>query len=842
LHNPCRLASTEALVATYNREKNNREPARLRLIQGISAFRRRKFWVIRRPRHRYYKTKPGPKVDQMLKRWLVYSASVLAGLLLVGAVLGTLVWTLISARLPSLDVITDYQPKLPLRVLSEDGILLAEFGEERRSIVKLNEVPEVLKQAILAAEDSNFYEHSGVDWVGVLRAAYTNATTGSRQGAGTITMQVARNFFLTREKTILRKANEVALTYKIERELSKDQILELYINQIFLGQRAYGFAAAAQAYYGKSLNQLNVAEAAMLAGLPKAPSSFNPFANPKRAALRQQYVLRRMHELNYLTDEQHKAALAQMEKPTLKRDHSPTIHAEFVNEMARQFAFDLVGETAYTRGLTVTTTIKSKQQEVAYQSLRRGVLDYERRQAFRGPEGSVDLPANNKDAQAEAIEAALQQFPDSDDLLTAVVLEANAKRVVATRGEGENYTLEGDAIRVIRSALADNAPVAERVRRGAVIRIVADDKGVWRVTQLPQVEAAFVAMNPNTGAIESLVGGFDFYRNQFNHVTQASRQPGSAFKPFVYSAALEKGITSATVINDAPLFFSAAQTGGEEWEPKNYDGKFDGPMRVRTALAKSKNMVSIRILRSIGPSYAQDYAARFGFDPKLTPAYLTLALGAGQTNPLQMAGAYAIFANGGYRVKPYFVKKIVDARGTVIFEETPVVAGKGAEQAIDPRNAFIMTTLMRDVVRAGTAAKAMALGRNDLAGKTGTTNDSYDAWFAGYNPSLVGVAWMGYDQPRSLGERETGGTGALPIWVNYMRAALKGVPEKPLAPPKGVISSTVGGGMDASGLVEAPSVSDWFYAEFPPRAFIDPLTGNEGSRSKQDEEVRQQLF
>ncbi len=778
----------------------------------------------------------------MLKRWIVYSASVIAGLLLVGAVLGTLVWTLISARLPSLDVITDYQPKLPLRVLSEDGVLLAEFGEERRSLVKLADVPETLKHAILAAEDSNFYEHSGVDWVGVLRAAYTNATTGSRQGAGTITMQVARNFFLTREKTLLRKANEVALTYKIERELSKDQILELYINQIFLGQRSYGFVAAAQAYYGKTLNQLNVAEAAMLAGLPKAPSSFNPFANPKRATLRQQYVLRRMHELNYLTDEQHKTALVEMEKPTLKRDQAPTVHAEFLNEMARQFAFDLVGESAYTRGLSVTTTIKAKPQEVAYQSLRRGVLDYERRQPFRGPEGIVELPANDKDARTEAIDAALQQFPDSDDLLTAVVAEANAKRVVVTRGEGETYTLEGDAIRFIRNALADNAPVAERVRRGAVIRIVADDKGAYRVTQLPQVEAAFVAMNPSTGAIESLVGGFDFYRNQFNHVTQASRQPGSAFKPFVYSAALEKGITSATVINDSPLFFSAAQTGGEEWEPKNYDGKFDGPMRVRTALAKSKNMVSIRILRSIGPSYAQDYATKFGFDPKLTPAYLTLALGAGQTNPLQMANAYATFANGGYRVKPHFIKKIVDNRGTVIFEETPVVAGKDAEQAIDPRNAFIMTTLMRDVVRAGTATKAMSLGRNDLAGKTGTTNDSYDAWFAGYNASLVGVAWVGYDQPKSLGERETGGGVALPIWINYMKAALKGTPEKPLTPPKGIVNSNVSGGMDASGLVETPSISDWFYAEFPPRYFADPLTGNEGTRNKQDEEVRQQLF
>ncbi len=777
----------------------------------------------------------------MLKRWIVYCSSVLGGLLLVGGVLGALVWTLISARLPSLDVITDYQPKLPLRIFSEDGVSLAEFGEERRSIVKLTDVPLHVRQAILAAEDSNFYEHAGVDWVAVLRAAYTNATTGSRQGAGTITMQVARNFFLTREQTLLRKANEVALTYKIERELTKDQILELYINQIFLGQRAYGFAAASQAYYAKPLAQVSTAEAAMLAGLPKAPSTFNPFANPKRAALRQQYVLRRMHELGFINDDQHKVALTA--PSTLKQSGDSATHAEFANEMVRQFVFDLVGESAYTRGLTVTTTLRSRDQEAAYQALRRGVLDYERRQAFRGPEGYVDLPASkDKDALAEAIDGALQQFPDSDDLLTAVVLETNSKRVVVSRGEGEAYALEGEAIKFVRAALADTTPAADRVRRGSVVRVVADDKGAYRITQMPQVEAALVALDPSNGAVRSLVGGFDFYRNQFNHVTQASRQPGSSFKPFIYSAALEKGITSATVINDAPLFFSASQTGGDEWEPKNYDGKFDGPMRVRNALMKSKNMVSIRILRSIGPSYAQDYVTKFGFDPKLTPAYLTLALGAGQTNPLQMAGAYAMFANGGYRIKPHIIKKIVDAKGAVIFEEAPPVAGKDAEQAIDPRNAFIMTTLMRDVVRAGTATKALALKRNDLAGKTGTTNDSFDAWFAGYNASLVGVAWVGYDQPRSLGERETGGLAALPIWIDYMKTALKGVPEKPLIPPKGVVSSNTFAA-DASGLVDASKVStDWFYAEYPARGFADPLTGNEGVRSRQDEEVRQQLF
>ena len=780
----------------------------------------------------------------MFKRWLVYLSSLVAGVLLVGGVVGVLVWALISARLPSLDVLTDYQPKLPLRVLSEEGATLAEYGEERRRIVKLTEVPPVVRQAILAAEDSNFYEHSGVDWLAVLRAAYTNATTGSRQGAGTITMQVARNFFLTREQTILRKANEVALTYKIEQELTKDQILELYINQIFLGQRAYGFAAAAQVYYGKPLASITAAEAAMLAGLPKAPSTYNPFANASRAALRQQYVLRRMHELGYLNDAQYKSALAA--PSTLSRDGVSTVHSEFLNEMVRQFVFDLVGESAYTRGLTVTTTIKARDQEAAYQSLRRGVLEYERRHAFRGPEAYVELPAAGKESKeakealAEAIDSAQQQFPDSDDLLTAVVLEANSKRIVITRGEGETYTLEGESIRFVRNALADTAPSGERLRRGAVLRVTQDDKGVLRVTQMPQVEAGLVAIDPTDGAVRSLVGGFDFYRNQFNHVTQASRQPGSAFKPFIYSAALEKGITASTVINDAPLFFSAAQTGGEEWEPKNYDGKFEGPMRVRVALAKSKNMVSIRILRSIGPGYAQDYISKFGFDPKQHPAYLTLALGAGQTNPMQMATAYSVFANGGFRIKPYFIKKIVDNKGQVVFAETPTVAGKDAQQVIDPRNAFVMTTLLRDVVRAGTATKAMTLGRNDLAGKTGTTNDSVDAWFAGFNASLVGITWIGYDQPKSLGDRETGGAAALPIWINYMKTALKGVPETPLKPPAGVVSATTGP-TEVDG-VEKAGVSDWYYAEFPPKRFVDPLTGNEGGRSKQDEEVRQQLF
>jgi penicillin-binding protein 1A len=773
----------------------------------------------------------------MLKRWLLYVGSVLLGLAVVGALLGAFVLALLYPTLPSLETLTDYQPKIPLRVVSVEGDLLGEFGEERRAVVTMAEVPDVMKKAILAAEDERFYSHGGVDYISVLRAAATNVASGSQQGAGTITMQVARNFFLTREKTITRKLREVLLAWKIEANLTKDEILQLYINQIFLGQRAYGFAAAAQIYFGKSLKDVTAAEAAMLAGLPKAPSAFNPVSNPRRAKTRQLYVLRRMHELRFLDDDPYREAQsAPLVVRQGLREVIPT-HAEYVAEMARQIVFEAYGEDAYTKGLTVYTTIRKADQEAAYAAMRRGVLDYDRRHGYRGPEAFVSLPddASERDAVLEKV---FQDAAESDGLVPAVVLEATAVSVKAVLADGETVDVTGDGLRFAARSLGDKAAAPTRIRRGAVIRVMREDKGRWGIVQMPQVESAFVSIRPRDGALLSLVGGFDFERNKFNHITQAQRQPGSAFKPFIYSAALEKGFTPATVVNDAPFFVPAAQAGGEDWEPKNYDGKFEGPMRVRMALAKSKNLVTIRVLQAIGPQYAQDYIARFGFDPKLHPPYLTMGLGAGSVTPLQMVGAYGIFANGGYRITPYLIAKIVDARGNVLSEAKPAIAGEDAERALDPRNAWIMTSLLKDVVRVGTAARAMSLGRTDLAGKTGTTNDFVDAWFCGFNAAMVGVAWIGFDQPKTLGNGETGAQAALPIWISYMAKALKGTPAADLPIPEGVVAVRI---QAESGLRDDSStLTEYFYSEFPPRARDESLVPAASGAPAKD--VRDQIF
>ena len=773
----------------------------------------------------------------MLKRWLLYLSSVVLGLCVVGALLGALVLALLWPTLPSLEALTDYQPKVPLRVVSSEGDLLGEFGEERRAIVAIKAVPDVMKQAILAAEDERFYQHGGVDYLSIARAALANVATGTQQGAGTITMQVARNFFLTREKTVTRKLREVLLAWKIEANLSKDEILELYVNQIFLGQRAYGFAAAAQIYYGKPLKDVTVAEAAMLAGLPKAPSAYNPVTNPKRAKTRQLYVLRRMHELKFVSDAQFQEA--QNEPLNVRqgvREVLPT-HADDVAEMARQVVFEAYGEDAYTKGITVWTTVRRADQDAAYLAVRRGVVEYDHRHGYRGPETYVSLPTDPAEAE-QVLEGVFQDAADSDNLGPAVVLDASAAEVKAVLASGDTVSVTGDGLKFVARSLTEKAPANQRIRRGAVVRVTKDDKGKWSITQVPLAEAAFIALKPNDGAILALVGGFDHDRNKFNHVTQAFRQPGSAFKPFIYSAALEKGFSPATVINDAPFFVPAAQAGGEDWEPKNYDGKFDGPMRLRNALARSKNLVTVRVLQAIGPQYAQDYIARFGFDPKLHPPFLTMGLGAGSATPLQMAAAYAVFANGGYRVTPYLIAKVTDARGNVLSEAAPVVAGQDAERAIDPRNAFVMTTLLRDVIVFGTGARAMSLGRRDLAGKTGTTNENIDAWFCGFNVAQVGVAWIGLDQPKTLGANETGGVAALPIWMSYMQKSLKGVPEKPLIAPDGIISVRINA--DTGLRDDSSSISEWFYAEFPPRSRDDTLAPAAGGRTGQ--EVREQLF
>ena len=766
----------------------------------------------------------------MRLRWFAFPVLALAGLGVMCLALAGFVVLLAYPNLPSIEALTEYQPKIPLRVYTSDSVLIGEFGEERRSIVHIDEVPPLMKQAILAAEDERFYQHTGVDYQGVLRAAYSNLLTGGRtQGASTITMQVARNFFLSREKTLTRKLYEALLAFKIENSLTKDQILEIYINQIYLGQRAYGFGTAAQVYFGKTLTQLNAAEMAMLAGLPKAPSSFNPVINPKRARERQLYVLRRMHDLGVLDDASY--AEAQSAPINVKRETTTEfeIHAEFVAEMVRQTLYERYPEDVYTRGFRVYTTIKRLDQEVAYAAVRQGLLDYDRRHGYRGPEGYADL----KDAGEEDYEETLQDHPDSDDILAALVVEATPKRVKAYRRGGEIVTISGDGLKFAERMLDNRTPLNRRIRRGAIIRIQKDAKNNWQIVQIPEAEGAFISVNPQDGAVRSLVGGFDFSRSQYNHVTQAWRQPGSGFKPFIYSAALEKGFTPATVMNDAPVVVDAALTGGQIWEPKNYDGKYEGPMSLRNALVKSKNMVSIRVLQAIGPQYAQDYITRFGFDADRHPPYLTMALGAGSATPLQMARAYSVFATGGYRTEPYVIDKIVDDRGEVLAQAQPTRAGDESLRVIDARNAFIMDSMMHDVIRYGTGARAMVLGRQDLAGKTGTTNDFVDAWFNGYQPTLVATSWIGFDQPKKLGPNETGSVTALPIWMNYMAQALKGVPEMFQRVPEGVASVKV----NENGMQAPDGRPEYFYREnIPPvQPPVDP-----GAHTTED--VKNQLF
>jgi penicillin-binding protein 1A len=726
----------------------------------------------------------------MSARWLLYPLLlVVVGVFATALLLGfaaAMIWP----TLPPLDIVTDYRPKVPLRVYSAEGKLIGEFGEERRSVVSIQQVPKALVDAILAAEDERYFQHKGVDYLGVARAAIANFThIGPRQGASTITMQVARNFFLSREKTITRKVNEMLLAFKIESSLTKTQILELYINQIYLGQRAYGFASAARIYYGKPLEGLSLAEIAMLAGLPKGPSIFNPVANPARAKLRQQYVLRRMRELNVISAEEQ--ANADKQPLTVTNELNEfAAKADYIAEMVRQAMYERYKEGAYAMGLKVTTTIFVNHQNAANAALRAGLLAYDRRHGYRGPEAYAELPAN---ATEETLDFVLTDYLDSEDIYSAVVTEATPKRVKAYRRNGEQIEITDAGLKFAAEALSDKAGPNQRIRRGAIIRVQADDKKRWAITQLPAAESMLISADPRDGAIRALAGGFDFARSQFNHATQALRQPGSSFKPFIYSASLEKGFGPGSIIDDAPLTFSAAQTGGEVWEPKNYDGTYDGPISMRQALVRSKNLVSIRILQAIGTRYAQDYITRFGFEAKLHPPYLTMALGAGNVTPMQMVGGYSVFANGGYRVKPYFIQRVEDSKGNILFAEKPVRAKENAEKVIDERNAYIMTNMMRDVVRYGTAAAAMKLGRGDLAGKTGTTNDFLDAWFGGYNAELVAVAWVGYDQPKTLGRNETGGSVALPIWIQYMGAVLKGVAEIPLEAPQGL----VGTGTDA---------------------------------------------
>lgn len=746
----------------------------------------------------------------MNRWWHILLVSII-GLVVASSAIVALAAAVIYPNLPSLEALKDYRPKQPLRIYTEDGALIGEFGEERRAVVSLKNTPKILTQAILAAEDERFYSHGGVDTLGVLRAAASNLMSrGAREGASTITMQVARNFFLTSEKTFTRKINEALLAIKIEHALSKDEILELYINHIFLGQRAYGFAAAAQIYFGKPLAKIDVAEAAMLAGLPKAPSAYNPVVNPTRAKTRQLYVLGRMKTLGYISDSVYQKAKTQR-LPVKYSPQNFEAEAHHLAELVRRRMHEKYGDDIYVSGMKVYTTLRLADQKAALNGVRQGVLEFQRRRGYAGPEGKVNLPADPAEAD-KIIEDTLLDREESSGLLPAVVLSLNKARISVRLRNGEDVDLGASEVKFAQRYLSAKLAPEKRLARGSIVRVArADSKAPWQLTYLPQVEAAFVALAPVNGAVRAMVGGFDFSHNQFNHVTQALRQPGSSFKPFIYSAALERGITPASVFDDAPITVDPAETGGISWEPKNYDHTMEGPLTLRNALAKSKNLISIRVLQSTGVQFAQDHIARFGFDMTRIPPYMTMALGAGEITPLSLAAAYAVFANGGNAVTPWHLLRVTDKDGRVLesFTAPPL------RPAIDARNAFITTSLMQDVIRRGTATAALKLGRNDIAGKTGTTNDHHDAWFAGFQATRVAVAWMGYDQPRSLGSGETGGGTALPIWVRYMSEALRSTPEMPFTMPAGVVTAQIDA--KTGTLAEAgQGVSEYFFQEYAP--------------------------
>jgi penicillin-binding protein 1A len=706
---------------------------------------------------------------------------------------------------PDIAAVTDYRPKIPLRVYSADGVLIGEFGAERREFVPIAKIPAQMKAAVLAIEDTRFYEHNGIDWIRALGAAKANLSKlggGYGQGASTITMQVARNFFLSRDKTLPRKLTEVALAYKIEQALSKDQILEVYMNQIYLGQRAYGFAAAARTYFGKPLEQLSLAETAMLAGLPQNPGRHNPVANPQRAQQRQRVVLKRMFETGKISQAQYRRALD--EPLRLRRDGAGSgteAGSEYVAELARQAVFARFGDASYERGIKVVTTIVAAEQEAAYQSLRRSVLAYDRRHGYRGPEARIALP-KGADEREEAVAEALQKRAPVGGLLPAVVTAASPKRVRAVLAGGETVEISGAGLGFAAAALQPKAGKQLRIAPGAVVRLAKAKGQAWEIVQLPQVAAAFVAIDAGTGAYRAMVGGFDYQLQKLNHVTQAWRQPGSAIKPFVYSAALERGFFPGTPILDEPLDFSGEKDYAN-WSPRNDDNTYEGLVTVRHALTHSRNVPTVRMLRSMDVDYTRDYFKRFGFDTARHPRNLTLALGTGAVTPLQMAGAYAVLANGGYRVQPWLIAKIQDRDGKPLFEAAPPQVRQEGARVLDPRNVFILDSMLRDVARFGTAAQAgRQLGRVDIAGKTGTTSNAIDGWFGGYGGNVAAVAWMGYDEPRSLGGREFGSTLALPIWIDYMKVALARTPERAPLVPEGVVRDG----------------EDWVYAEYAGQA------------------------
>jgi len=754
----------------------------------------------------------------------------------------------LAPNLPDTATLNDTQLQVPLRIFSAEGSLMAEFGEKRRIPLEYAEIPEQLIQAILAAEDARFFEHHGVDYKGLLRAAYSLATTGVKaQGGSTITMQVARNFFLTREKTYLRKLNEIILSLQIEQSLNKNEILTLYLNKIFLGNRAYGVGAAANVYYGKSIQELNLPQFAMIAGLPKAPSAFNPIANPERALLRRDYVLRRMWEVGYISQQDYLTAI---QAPITASYHSRDIevYAPYVAEMIRTQLIEQYGEKVYDIGLNVYTTIKAKHQQAANKSLQSALLAYDKRHGYRGALHHVsfdEVPTPNQ----ETFEQALNAYDTIGPLSPAIVSKVDVRVAEVYIKSLGMVELKLASMTWASKQLSTNSrgktprKVSDVLAVGDIVYVTQDKDGQWLLAQLPQVEGALIAVSPRDGAITALNGGFEYFQNKFNRVTQSSRQPGSGFKPFIYSAALEKGYTAASIINDAPVVLDDASLENE-WRPENYSQKFYGPTRLREGLIHSRNLVSIRLLRDITPDYAIEYAGRFGFDTNQMPHNLSLALGSGSAAPWDMARAYSAIANGGYRIEPYVIERIEDANGNILMQSHPATVcetclktnedqmqevqndsllPKPAVRIMTPQNNYIMNSMMRDVIRYGTGRKALVLGRNDLAGKTGTTNNQVDAWFNGFHPELVAISWVGFDSPKTLGHNETGGQAALPMWIDFMRAALDGVPEAPLKEPVGMITVKID---RYTGLLASPdsadAIDETFSIENVPTQMVTP--------------------
>ncbi|MHB8534713.1 MAG: penicillin-binding protein 1A [Sulfuricaulis sp.] len=831
----------------------------------------------------------------------------LFGLFAAGVVMLTLVALILTPTLPSLEDITGEQLKVPMRVYTSDGQLIAEFGEEKRIPVKIEQVPDLLIKAVLAAEDRSFFYHHGVDFVGILRAAWHNFRTQSTgQGGSTITMQVARNYFLSPEKTYSRKLKEVLLAFKLERELSKQQILELYFNKIFLGHRAYGFAAAAQVYYGKTLKELSLPEMAMLAGLPKAPSRDNPLTNPDNALERRNLILKQMYGLGYIDEPSYTAAI-NTPLAANKHDFKFDVEAPYVAEMVRQYMIQAYDEKTYVGGFHVYTTINAKDQQAAVKSLRDGLLDYSRRHGYRGPTGHITV---SDDPDKERLDDALKDYRVVGDLLPGIVLKVDDQSVQVYTQDGATVTIGWGGLAWARRYIDENtqgAPpqkAADILRAGDIIYLEAINDpaqlqqiGAWRLAQVPEVAGALVSLRPSDGAVLALTGGFDFYQSGFNRVTQAERQPGSSIKPFIYSAALDKGFTTATLVSGAPVVMEGG-TPEEEWRPEDYTRKFYGPTRLRKALAESLNLVSVRLLRAIGVPYAADYLERFGFDPAKLPHNLSLALGTASATPMQMASAFAVYANGGYRVTPYFISRVEDTNHNVLEQAKPAVAcpecatppangpvaspevsasaaqintqakvpGPAAPAAgtttgsvadkdkpvpaprvLSPEVSFLTASMLQDVIQEGTGRGALVLGRKDLSGKTGTTNEYRDAWFSGFNADVVTTAWVGFDQPASLGRGETGARTALPIWIDFMRAALQGDPEKPLIPPPDVVNITINSDTGKPTTADDPLAMPEYFVqgtETPhPLPGIDgDATNPEAPPEKVPENIREKLF